>query len=55
MVVDYGITHYVSVSKDNQANWVKRHFEVLVDDPKFIIANLQKVTLDFDDINDPQP
>src|SRR3990167_9231779 len=43
MVSDYGVTHYVSVNRDDKTNWVLRHFEILEDNPKFVIADLTKI------------
>lgn len=53
LVADYGVTHYVSTSRDDKTNWVLRHFQILEDNPKFIIADLTKITMPFDD--DPEP
>lgn len=55
LVTDFGVTHYISTVRDDQTNWVIRHFKVLVDDPKFVIADLTEVKEDFDDVKDPQP
>lgn len=55
LVTDYGVSYYISVSRDDQTNWVMRHFEVLEDNPRFIIADLTKPKKPFDDIFDPQP
>lgn len=53
LVADYGVTHYVSVNRDDKTNWVLRHFSVLEDNPKFVIADLTKLTQPFN--NDPEP
>jgi len=55
LVTDYGVGYYISTSKDDMTNWVLRHFEVLEDNPKFIIADLTKLKKPFDYISDPQP
>lgn len=55
MIADYGVTHYVSVSKDAKTSWVARHFQTLVEDEKFVIADLTKLTVPFDDKVDPEP
>ncbi len=55
LVSDYGVTHYVSVNRDDQTNWVLRHFEILVDDPKFIIADLTKPKGNLYDPKDKEP
>lgn len=44
LVADYGVTHFVSTSRDDKTNWVLRHFQVLEDNPKFVIADLTKIT-----------
>ena len=43
MVENYGVTHYVSVNRDDQTNWVLRHFRVIEDNPKFVIADLRVI------------
>lgn len=40
LVTEYGVTHYVSVNRDDKTNWVLRHFKILEDNPKFVIADL---------------
>ncbi len=55
MVGDYGVTNYVSVNRDNQTNWVLRHFKILEDNSKFIIADLTKIEHPLDPIKDPEP
>lgn len=54
MVADYGVTHYVSTSKDNKTNWVSRHFEVVEETSNYLIADLTKLTRPFD-VLDPEP
>lgn len=53
LVSDFGITHYVSTVKDDKTNWVLRHFEVLENNPDFVIADLTKVTKPLDK-SDPE-
>lgn len=48
MVLYFGVTHYVSTSNDAKTAWVKRHFEVLEDNPDYVIADLTKLKKDFD-------
>lgn len=55
MVADYGVTHFVSTTKDDKANWVLRHFEILEDNPNFVIADLRKLTKPLDKASDPEP
>ncbi len=43
MVSDYGVTHFVSTTRDNKTNWVLRHFKIIEDSPDFIIADLTKI------------
>src|SRR5258708_11627844 len=40
MVADYGVTHFVSTTRDNKTNWVMKHFQVLENNPEFVIADL---------------
>lgn len=55
MIADFGVTSFISVNKDNKANWVKRHFMVLEETPQFIIADLTKPTKDLNDPKDREP
>lgn len=41
LVTDYGVTHFVSTARDDKTNWVLRHFLILEDNPKFVIADLR--------------
>lgn len=54
LVADFGVNYYISTTKDNKTNWVMRHFEVLVDNPHFVIASLTNLKKPFD-ILDPEP
>lgn len=53
MVADYGVTSYISTSRDDKTNWVLRHFAILIDNPKFVIADLTKITKPL--AGDPEP
>lgn len=53
LVADFGVTHFVSVARDDKTNWVLRHFEILEDNPKFVIADIRKITVSLD--GDPEP
>ena len=44
LVADYGVTHFISTERDDKTNWVLRHFLILENNPKFVIADLTKVT-----------
>lgn len=48
LVADYGVTHFVSTSRDDKTNWVIRHFRVLEDNPRFVIADLTKINIRLD-------
>ena len=48
MVSKYGVTHYVSTIRDAKTEWVTRHFEVLVDNQKYVIADLTNLKKRFD-------
>lgn len=54
LVSDYGVTHYISVNRDDKTNWVLRHFKILEDNPKFVIADLTKLEKPFEQ-EDPEP
>ncbi len=54
LVADYGVTHYVSTSRDDKTNWVLRHFQILEDNPRFVIADLQVVKVPLT-AEDPEP
>ncbi len=43
LVSRYGVTHYVSVNRDDKTNWVLRHFKILEDNPRFVIADLTRI------------
>lgn len=53
LVTDYGATHFISTTRDDKTNWVLRHFQVLEDNPKFIIADLTKIKTPLS--GDPEP
>jgi len=55
MVADYGVTHYVSTTKDAKTTWVMRHFQPLLESDQFIIVDLTKLNAPFDDNLDPEP
>lgn len=55
MVADYGVTHYVSTGKDDKTNWVRRHFQVIEEKENYVLADLTKPAVPFDDILDPEP
>lgn len=54
LVADYGATHFVSTTRDDKTNWVLRHFEVLEDNPRFIIADLRVIKTPLS-LKDPEP
>ncbi len=55
LITDYGVGYYISTSRDDKTNWVMRHFEIMVDSPAYVIANLTKVTKPLDKKLDPEP
>lgn len=55
LIADFGVTHYISTTKDNKTNWVMRHFEVLVDTQNYVIVDLTKMSQSFNQIADPEP
>lgn len=54
MITNFGTTHWVSTAKDAKTNWVSRHFEVIEDNPEFIVIDLTKMTKGFSN-DDPEP
>lgn len=53
MVADYGVTHFVSTTRDDKTNWVLRHFKILEDNPKFVIADLTKILVPLAEDREP--
>ncbi|MCL4415915.1 MAG: hypothetical protein M1365_04335 [Actinobacteria bacterium] len=53
LVADYGVTHFISTTRNDKTNWVLRHFQILEDNPRFIITNLTQITNSLD--KDPEP
>lgn len=43
LVADYGVTHFVSTSRDDKTNWALKHFKVIEDNPGFVIIDLTKI------------
>ncbi|MCR4305810.1 MAG: glycosyltransferase family 39 protein [Candidatus Daviesbacteria bacterium] len=54
LVSDYGVTHFVSTTRDDKTNWVLRHFQILEDNPGFVIADLRVVKAALTS-EDPEP
>ena len=54
LVTDYGVGYYISTTRDDKTNWVLRHFQILEDNPKFVIADLQVVKIPLTP-EDPEP
>lgn len=54
LAADYGVTHFVSTTRDDKTNWVLRHFLILEDNPKFVIADLRALKNPLTD-KDPEP
>ncbi len=54
LVSDYGVTHFVSTSRDDKTNWVLRHFRILENNPKFVIADLRFIEKPLNP-KDPEP
>ncbi|MDD5147109.1 MAG: glycosyltransferase family 39 protein [Candidatus Daviesbacteria bacterium] len=54
LVADFGVSYYISTTKDDKTRWVMRHFEVLVDNPHFVIASLTKFKVPIES-SDPEP
>lgn len=54
LVADYGVTNYISTTRDDKTNWVLRHFRILEDNPKFVIADLTSIVSPLSE-KDPEP
>ena len=54
LAADYGATAYISTSRDAKTEWVLRHFAVLADNPKFVIADLTRLKSPLNP-EDPEP
>ena len=54
LVTDYGVSAYVSTTKDDKTNWILKHFEVLFKTDKFVIADLTKLKYPLSSL-DPEP
>lgn len=54
LVADYGATHYISTSRDDKTNWVLRHFKILENNPKFVIADITQIVFPLGAL-DPEP
>lgn len=44
MIADYGVTHYISTSFDDQTRYVMDRFTVLEENPRFVIVDLTKLS-----------
>lgn len=42
LVADFGVSYYISTTRDDRTNWVLENFEVLVENPNFVIADLTR-------------
>ncbi|EKD90487.1 MAG: hypothetical protein ACD_31C00003G0004 [uncultured bacterium] len=42
MVKKYKLTHYVSVNRDDNTNFVLKNYKIIEDNPKFVIADLRE-------------
>lgn len=54
LATDYGATAYVSTAKDAKTKWVIRHFEIIQETDKFVIADLTRLKLPLTP-EDPEP
>ncbi len=55
MIEKFGVSAYVSTTKDAKTKWVMRKYQVLVDTPDYVIVNLTKENPGFDYKNDKEP
>ncbi len=54
LVADYGVTNYISTTRDDKTNWVLKHFQILEDNPNFVLADLTKIKVPLS-TRDPEP
>jgi len=54
LISKYGVSAYVSVSKDAKTKWIMRHFKTLAETDHYVIADLTTLIQDFDP-KDPEP
>lgn len=54
LITDFGVTAYVSTTRDDKTNWVLRHFQALEDSNKFVVVDLTKITSPLSS-QDPEP
>lgn len=54
MIDRFGVTHYISVNRDQKTAWILKYFNVLEENPSFVIVDLTWQTRELDP-NDPEP
>ncbi|MDO8619117.1 MAG: glycosyltransferase family 39 protein [Candidatus Daviesbacteria bacterium] len=54
LISKYGVTNYVSVSKDAKTKWMMKYFTVLVDNPDYVIVDLTHLQRPFEN-SDREP
>ena len=54
LIKKYGVTYYVSTTKDAKTSWVMRHFAIIEEGKNYVIADLTKQKKEYD-IGDPEP
>lgn len=42
MVKRFKVTHYISVNRDDDTNYVLKRYKILIDNPKFVVADLRE-------------
>jgi|SRR3989344_3534460 len=52
---EFGITHYVSTTKDSKTRWLMYKYVVMYDDPLFVIIDLTKFSPNFNPLDDIEP
>jgi 4-amino-4-deoxy-L-arabinose transferase-like glycosyltransferase len=55
MISNFGVTSYVSVTKDAKTEWIMKKFTVLEDNPEFVIVDLTHQNPSFNPFNNPEP
>lgn len=51
----YDVSYYISTSKDAKTAWVMRHYNLLRNEPDYVIADLNDVKAPLTDPKDPEP
>lgn len=54
LIDGYGVTHFISTSRDEKTNWVMRNYTVIEDNPRYVIVDLTRMNPSADPLSDPE-